>query len=191
MRLINRKGFTMIEMLTAITIMGILMLVAGAAVSIYLTKAKENAYVTMAQAARQAAEEYIMEYPGNALTEAEYKKMEAENNFDLSKAVTFDELTTLRIMKAPTDPETRTTNCEGRVFIYLNNTSANNERALDSYSYVVHECCINNKRKYTYSQKYVKAGTNEVCVDDSEEDCEYIDDNSIEYASVLCPEFDT
>lgn len=186
MKTLNRKGFTMVELLTAIIIMGIMMLIAGAAVSIYLGKAKETAYVTMAQSAKQAAEEYIMEYPGNALTEKEYKKMEEENNFDLSRAVTFEELTSLTLMKSPTDPDSKSLTCSGRVFIYLNEASANNERALDSYSFVVHECCANNRKKYTYAQKYVKTGTYEECGDDSVEDCEYINDNSVEYASVLC-----
>lgn len=185
----NKKGFTLVEMLTAITVMGILMLVAGAAVTVYLDRAKATSYTTMAQAARQSAEEYIMEYPGNALEENEYMQMERTNSFDVSRAVTFDELVDLRIMKIPSDPESTSETCTGGVFIYLNNTSANIDRVLDSYSFVVHECCINNKKKYTFAQRYVKKGTREDCVDDTVDECEYIEDKKEEFAGVLCSEF--
>ena len=186
MKLLNKKGFSLVELLAAITIMGILMMIAGAAVSIYLTKSRENAYVTMAISARQAAEEYIMEYPGNALTEDEFKKMEKKGTWDESRAVTFDTLTSLKFMSKAQDPADGSQTCSGRVFIYLNNSSANNDRALDSYSYVVHECCANHKMKYTYAQKYVNKETKELCKDDSKEECEMMEDTREEISSVWC-----
>lgn len=189
MKKLNIKGFTMVELLAAITIMGIMMLIAGAAVTVYLNRSRENAYVTMALSAKQGAEEYIMEYPGNALSEEEYKEMVANGTLRTKYSpVTFDELTSLKFMSNPQDPANSSSKCTGRVIIYLNSASANNERALDSYSFVVHECCAVHKVKYTYSQKYINTETGELCGNDAIEDCTYIEDNSEEIADVWCDE---
>ena len=187
MKKMNKKGFTMVELLAAITIMGIMMLIAGAAVTVYLNKSRENAYVTMALSAKQGAEEYIMEYPGNALSEEEYKKMVTDGTLkEKYSPVTFDELTSLKFISNPQDPADSSNKCTGRVIIYLNSASANNERALDSYTFIVHECCAVHKVKYTYSQKYVNSETGELCADDTKEDCTYIEDNAEEIADVWC-----
>ena len=57
----NNKGFTMIELLAVITLMGILMVVAVPAVMKYVTKGRNTSMDTMLKSSYEAAENYIMD----------------------------------------------------------------------------------------------------------------------------------
>lgn len=57
----NNKGFTMIELLAVVTIMGILMVVAVPAVTKYITKGRNQSLETMFKSSYEAAENYMME----------------------------------------------------------------------------------------------------------------------------------
>lgn len=57
----NNKGFTMIELLAVVTIMGILMVVAVPAVTKYITKGRNQSTETMLKSTYEAAVNYMME----------------------------------------------------------------------------------------------------------------------------------
>ena len=58
---LNKKGFTMVELLAAVSIMAILSGIAVAAYSRYQDKARQDAYKTMEQSAHYAAANYIQD----------------------------------------------------------------------------------------------------------------------------------
>ena len=55
MNKLNKKGFTLVELLTTITILGILMAVAGGAVLIYLKRSRTQAIETIASTSYDGA----------------------------------------------------------------------------------------------------------------------------------------
>lgn len=59
--MMNTKGFSLMELLATITILGILMVISVAAYSIYKQKTIDQAYATMSANASSAAEEYFMD----------------------------------------------------------------------------------------------------------------------------------
>ena len=81
----NNKGFSMVELLAVIVILGILFGIGMQAYSKYREKAKQQGYDTMAKSASHAAEEYKMEHP--AATSIEFKKLKEENE-NLTKILT-------------------------------------------------------------------------------------------------------
>lgn len=58
---INNKGFTMVEILAAVSILAILSGVAVSAVTKYQEKARQKAYQSMEQSAYSAAHNYILD----------------------------------------------------------------------------------------------------------------------------------
>lgn len=60
---LNNKGFSLIELLAAVTILGILMLVAVVGYSKYIDKAKKDSIDVFNKSAISAAEEYFMDNP--------------------------------------------------------------------------------------------------------------------------------
>ena len=60
---LNNKGFSLIELLAAVTILGILMLVAVVGYSKYIDKAKKDSINIFNKSAISAAEEYFMDNP--------------------------------------------------------------------------------------------------------------------------------
>ena len=60
---LNNKGFSLIELLAAVTILGILMLVAVVGYSKYIDKAKKDSIDIFNKSAISAAEEYFMDNP--------------------------------------------------------------------------------------------------------------------------------
>ena len=62
----NKKGFTLIEILAAVTILGILSVLAIGWYTNYLEYSKKNSYKTMAKSISTAAEEDVMDNPGAA-----------------------------------------------------------------------------------------------------------------------------
>lgn len=148
----NQKGFTLVEILAAVTILGILTTMAIAGYTRYIDYAKQKSYKVMAKSASTAAEDYIMDNPGAAVATktvntASGKKYVIKNNN--APYITFDSLIEEGYLNGAQDPDSKGNDCKGKVTIGL--VEGLTEGALDQYIYVVDECCMNNKVRYTYT----------------------------------------
>ena len=148
----NKKGFTLVEILAAITILGILSLMAIAGYTRYIDYSKNKSYKHMAKSASTAAEEYIMDHPGDAV---KTKKVNSSNGkkYVISNSgadgVLFETLIEEGYLSGASDPDNKGHDCKGRVTIGIIDGSS--QGALDQYMYVVDQCCINYSAKYTYT----------------------------------------
>ncbi len=126
---LNKKGFSLVELLGAIVILAIMMGLATAAYSRYRQKAKQQGYDTMAESASNAASEYVMDHPG-------------------AYQVTFEELYEQEYMSSLQDPGKKDKNCTGNVIL----RTAKNEDvgALDTEEYYVNVCCKNYNYSYVF-----------------------------------------
>ncbi len=129
MKKINNRGFSLVELLAAIAILAILMTMAATAYNSYKKKARAQAYDTMAKAARDAAENYVMDNP-------------------TTKRVTFDELLEEQYIDTITDPRKQSQNCSGKVVI--DKVESTDNKVLDNTKYTVNICC----KKYSYTYSY-------------------------------------
>ena len=65
--LLNSRGFTLVEILAAVAILSILTVLAIAGYTRYIDYSKRESYETMAHSISVAAEEYVMDFPGEAV----------------------------------------------------------------------------------------------------------------------------
>ncbi len=138
----NQKGFSLVELLGTIVILGILSVSGIIAYSRYKDKAKEQAYDTLAKSAVNAMEEYMMDNPGTT-------------------SVSFEELYEQEYLEKSTDPATKEGQCEGKVV--LKSSTAATKNSLETNEYDIHVCCSNYNYTYTDNgelkskDKYCKA----------------------------------
>ena len=128
MKKLNQKGYTLVELLTTILILGILMSVAGGAVLIYLNRSKDQAFKTLEYSAYDGTVNYMMEhnillYEGDSMT--------------LTVSQLFDE----DLIERPTDPNDTGNLCDGTITV--TNVSTSSTVGLDKYQYVVDLDCGN------------------------------------------------
>ncbi len=121
----NRRGFSLVELLASIAILGILSGLAMTAVQRYQSQAKQQAYDTLVSSAKEAAESYAMDHPS-------------------ATSVNFDTLVNEGYLENAIDPAVRGENCTGTVRI----TDGGKGKAskLKQNDYTVYICCAN----YTY-----------------------------------------
>ena len=129
----NRNGFTLIEILAVIAILGILMGIGLQAYDRYTTKARNEAYDTLAKSSMQAAEEYLFDHPSTT-------------------EVNFDTLVLDRYLNNADDPSDNTNQCEGTVRI----TTENENGAISKNHYIVDMCCVNGNYQYDDAGRKVK-----------------------------------
>lgn len=164
---LNKKGFTLIEILATVTILGILSGVAVIATSRYLDKARNDSYKAMEESSYVAAQNYLQKHNPVIPVFTERRK----NN-----TVTFDETTSdanlKKVMDGTScktggcvyklesstlveegfldefeDPKSKGTNCGAN--IYITKTKASGQ-TLESYTYLVE---ITGCTGYTSSHK--------------------------------------
>ena len=124
----NNKGFSLVELLAVIAILGILFGLGIQAYSTYKEKAKKQGYDTMAKSATEAMEEYKMDHPS-------------------ASSMNFDTLYNSGYLSSIADPGDKGNSCTGTVTVStIEGTAA---RELDQNEYVVSICCTNYN--YTYS----------------------------------------
>lgn len=140
----NQKGFTLIEVIATVTILGIIMAVAVPAVYRYLTKSKTTAYDTMEKSAYSAAKNYMIEHSVRLekTTTAEEKSIinNCKNKTSKCKEISIAELVENDYLETPTDPNKQDRACidDGSV-VKVINVSSNN--AIDEYRYYINIVC--------------------------------------------------
>ena len=125
---INNKGFTFVEILAVIVLIGILTGISIAAFTRYKDNAVKSDYEALARASYNAMEEYMMSHPYD--NTVSLKKLEDENLLSNRK-----------------DPGSKDTDCTGTVEVSKNSGS---NGKLDDGEYKVHLCCVSYKKTYTY-----------------------------------------
>ena len=74
----NRKGFTLVELLATVTIVGVIAVIGAIAYTRYIENTKQQAYDTLAESAYHATENYFLVNPAKSkvtlkvLVEGEY-----------------------------------------------------------------------------------------------------------------------
>ena len=160
----NNKGYTLVEIMAAVTILGIISVLAFGGYIRYADSSRKKAYDIMAKSASNAAEQYIMDNPGAAV---ETKRM-VENGtyrYEIKSAtapgISLEELIEDGYLNDAVDPEGGKNHdlCDGKVTIGLVESEA--REVLDRYIFVVDLCCSQFSARYTYTyedQPYTKNG---------------------------------
>ena len=130
MKKVNKKGFTMVEMLATITILGILMFVAVGAVLVHLENSREQAMETIASTAYDGMVNYMME---NSVM------LNPKGQSNSSTSINIKTLYDEDYIERPTDPYNNNAVCEGSVSVTNETTSAT--AGLDDYRYTVKVKC--------------------------------------------------
>lgn len=130
----NKKGFSLIELLATITILGILMGGAVIAVSKYLDKSRMQSYKTMEKSAYNAAQNYVID-EGITVEKGQ------------AREVKISDLVNNGYLEKPIDPVNQSKDCTGSVTI-KNNGISNDQ--IDSYRYKVEIKCTKYQGNVTY-----------------------------------------
>ena len=151
MKKVNNKGFSLVEILIAIALLGVLMTMAANAYNVYKKKARQQAYDTMAKTATTAATNYLF-----------------ENAKD--KYVSFETLKENEYIDTLQDPKYKDEQCSG---IVINKViQGEEEKKIDILFQKVKLCCKDYKYQYDYTGDEVK-----VTEIDS---CEYVQGDEID-----------
>ncbi len=127
----NKKGFTLIELIAVMTIIGILSTIAGVSVSRYLSQAKDQTYDTYMSTIYDASVMYLQKYT--------IFKPKAGKTLELTVKNLVDE----HFIDVLTDPNNKNENCnydESTIKI-TNLTPAGTIKANDKLKYEIHLVC--------------------------------------------------
>ena len=140
----NRKGFTLIEILATITIIGILSTISIIGYTRYVERTRQKAYDTMVISTLNAMENYAMDHPG-------------------VKEVTLEELMDGQYIERASDPRDKKEVCRGKVVLHENTdpTLVVDDDALTKNEYNVSLCCIGYN--YTYEVDGKEHHKDKVC----------------------------
>ena len=134
----NNKGFTFIEILAVIVLIGILSSIAIIGVSRYRENAKNKDYEALAKSSYNAMEEYMIKHP--------YRKK-----------ASLEKLENGSFLSNRKDPGTKTTDCTGSVEVETEEDGS--KGSMDKNKYTVYLCCTNYKKIYTYPEGKVEEYT--------------------------------
>lgn len=137
----NRKGFSLVELLAVISIIGILSGVAMSAYSKYTSKATTKSYDSLAKSAIVAAESYL-----------------SANSY--KSEISINELYTKSYLSNINDPGDTNKKCTGVVSV---TTNAASDNALEKYDYSVTVCCPSNN--YIYKDGEIEKDDTNKCTD--------------------------
>lgn len=128
----DNKGFSLIELLAAIIILGILMAISLGAFGRYKHHAINQSYAAMSEGAADAAENYFMDYAN-------------------ASSVSITDLVSLEYLESDTDPASKNRSCTGTV--EKATLTKGNGKKLDVQSLKVKLNCTNYKSCYIYPGK--------------------------------------
>lgn len=128
----SNKGFSLVELLGAIVIMGILMAISLGAFGRYKQHAINQSYMTMSEGAADAAENYFMDYTN-------------------ATSVSIADLVDLQYLENAKDPASKERNCTGTVSKY--DLKKGDGKKIDVLSLKVSINCTNHKSCYIYPGK--------------------------------------
>lgn len=142
---LNKKGFTLVEILAAVAIMGILMGVAVAGVTKYLEKARQESYAAMESSAHAAAQNYIQKHssvvPASSGITKNSSSAEVSAFLDDTskyKKISVQTLVDEGFLPKLEDPASKDFTCNGNVYVTkIKGTGS----ALDTYVYLVQIKC--------------------------------------------------
>lgn len=140
----NNKGFSLIELLGAITILGVITALALITYTRYIEQSRKKSYKMMRESAISATEEYLLDHPENT-----------------NVSITFKELVDGEYLENASDPSDTSIDCKGKVTVIEN---ASTDSALASNDYEVIMCCANYY--HTYNTKTKEDTTNSECTID-------------------------
>lgn len=124
----NNRGFSLIELLAAIVILGILLTISLGAFGRYKDYAINQSYKALSEGAADAAENYFMDYSN-------------------ASSVSITDLATLQYLENATDPASKNNNCTGTVTKEKIKGSGNK---IDVVSLKVQLKCKNHTSCYKY-----------------------------------------
>lgn len=130
---LNKKGFSLVELLAAIVILAIMITLATVAYSRYRQHAKQQGYDTLAKTASEAAAQYAMDNP---------EKVKVKGG------VSFETLYEGEYMSSLSDPGIKNKQCKGDVV--LRTMKEETVGSLDTNEYTVHVCCKNYNYTYVF-----------------------------------------
>ena len=121
---LNKKGFTMVELLAAVTILGIVTAMAVTAYTKYQEKVRYDAYEAMEKSAYSAAEIYIQD-KGIVIAEGSTKTIQVSTLVDGGYLPNLE------------DPRSKGRYCHTGSKVQVTKVSKNSGTKLESYKYVV------------------------------------------------------
>ncbi len=130
-RKINNKGFTIVEILAVVVILGVLAVIAVPAVYKHVQKTEIQSYDTMAKSAKQGLESYLLENAAN------------------SGVVRIKDLIEDEYLEATIDPKDNSKICDGYIKY---NLVEGTDGSLDQYEYTINLCCSNYQKTYKYPE---------------------------------------
>jgi len=152
---VREQGFTLVEILAAVTILGIISTLAVAGYTRYIDYSKNKAYDAMAKSVSVAAEEYIMTNPSAAIDAIEETSEDGTIKYlineEETEKISIKDLIEEGYLNDASDPDNKGTNCKGNVSIGL--VSFEEKGSLDHYIYTVDICCTNHKQRTMYTLK--------------------------------------
>ena len=134
----NRKGFSMVEILAVIVILGILVGISAPSVIKYIGSSTKKGYDALARSAKEGAETYLMDTPA------------------FSGELQIKDLYEDGLLEKPIDPADGAYVCDGSVAYELVTADSDNEGGLDEYKYTVNLCCSGYERAYEFPSGNIK-----------------------------------
>lgn len=151
----NQKGFTLVEILAAVTLLAVVSGLAIAGYVRYVDYAKKEAYDTLAKSVSVAAEDYVMTHPdvaSKAIEEtSEDGTIKYTINEDAAEKILIKDLIEEGYLNDASDPNNKSQNCNGQVMVGI--VSFEEKETLDNYIYTVDICCTNHKERTNYTIK--------------------------------------
>lgn len=135
----NNKGFSLVELLAVVVIIGLITVLGIIAYTKYLDYAREKAYKLLYESSIHATEEYLMDHP-------------------FATSVELSELYEGQYLERPTDPKEKRDVCTGKVTITPVDGAGDN---LNTYDYVINLCC--EGYTHTYDTKTKMETTDKRC----------------------------